>query len=87
MTGKQIKSQSRHIVDVLGGRTAASEITGEALTVIDSWLRTGWVHGKYHLTILHKGRAAGVNINPLDFVCHLWAVPPLDDGDSEHRAR
>ena len=75
MTGKP-KTQARHIVDVLGGRTRAAEITGYELTVIDSWLRTGWVHGKYHAHILESAWAAGVNMNQLDFVAHLFGLAP-----------
>ena len=76
MTGKR-PSQARHIVDVvLGGRVRASEITGYPLTRIDSFLRTGWVQGKYHVTILTKAWEAGVNMNQLDFVAHLAGLSP-----------
>jgi hypothetical protein len=75
MTGKP-PSQARHIVEVLGGRVPASEITGYSLTKIDSFLRTGWVHGKYHAHILESAWAAGVKMNQLDFVAHLAGMSP-----------
>jgi hypothetical protein len=76
MTGKP-PSQARHIVDaVLGGRVRAAEITGYPLTRIDSFLRLGWVHGKYHQHILLAAWAASVNMNQLDFVAHLAGMSP-----------
>lgn len=85
MTGKPT-TQARHIVDVLGGRLRAHEITGYPLTVIDSWLRTDWVHGKYHAHILLRAWAAGVKMNHLDFVAHLFGLAPAAERQPERLA-
>jgi hypothetical protein len=87
MTGNPGPSQSRHIVDVLGGRVRAAEITGYSLTLIDSWLRCEWVHGKYHRHILESAWAAGVKMNQLDFVAHLAGLtPPVVEREPERMA-
>lgn len=70
MTGNQ-KSQARHIVDRLGGRSDASRITGFSLTKIDSMTRTGWIPQKDQRHVLESAWAAGVALNELDFVAHL----------------
>jgi hypothetical protein len=70
MTGNHT-SQALHVVALLGGRAAATDITGYNRTLVESWLRGGWIHGKYHCHILESAWAAGIAINELDFVVHL----------------
>lgn len=87
MTGNPPPSQSRHVVDVLGGRVRAAAVTGYELTLIDSWLRGGWVHGKYHRHILESAWAAGIKMNQLDFVAHLAGMsPPVAEREQERMA-
>lgn len=75
MTGQP--SQARHIIDtIMGGRSRASEITGEKLSRIDSMLRTGWVPQPLHRHFLESAWQAGLQINQLDFVVHLAGLAP-----------
>lgn len=71
MTGKSTPTQSRHIVNLLGGRSRAAEILDWPLTKVDSCLRSGWIHGSDHRHVLESAWAAGINMNQLDFVVHL----------------
>ena len=70
------KSQARHVVDLLGGRAETHRITGFPLTMIDGWLRHGWIHQQHHRRILESAWAEGKTINEFDFVVHLRGVQP-----------
>ena len=70
------KSQARHIVDLLGGRSEAQRITGLPMTMIEGWLRHGWIQQRHHRLILEKAWAEDKPINELDFVVHLRGATP-----------
>lgn len=69
MTGKI--TQARHVIDRLGGRAKAQEITGFPLSKIDSMLRMGWIQGKDQRHMLESAIAARAPLTALDFVVHL----------------
>ena len=71
MTGSSAKSQARHIVDILGGRTKTAELLEWPITKVDSVLRTGFFRCQDQRDVLERAWAAGININELDFVVHL----------------
>ena len=70
MTGNHT-NQAQHVVAILGGRAETTRITGFGRTLVESWLRQGWIHGKYHRQFLETAWQANITINELDFVVHL----------------
>lgn len=73
MTGNH-KTQAQHVFSLLGGRSEAARVTGWPLTKVDSILRTGFVRCQDQAHVLQTAWAAGININPLDFVVHLMGL-------------
>lgn len=72
MTGERAApNQARHIVNLLGGRTAATNVLEWPQTKVDSAIRAGFFRCQDHRHVLERAWKHGIIINQLDFVIHL----------------
>lgn len=70
-----ILSQADHVINKLGGISAAARVLGHRNpTTVQGWRERGFIPASRHAEVLSKAKAAGIALAAEDFVLHLRAT-------------
>jgi hypothetical protein len=74
-------NQAEHVIGLLGGVRAASDLLGAPLTTVQSWRDGGFIPSRRMRGILNAAQKAGIKLEPADFFVDQVVSGPFGDAD------